>query len=216
MPVGVLGARKRYFLKRFSGLLLAFISVNLLLLSVEITPLPAAVAATPPTGFKDDLITDAVTNPTSVRFASDGRMFVAEKSGIIRVFNSVSDVGNPTVFADLSTEVYNYWDRGLLGMALDPNFPTNPYIYVLYTLDALPGENGAPGTTIPYWNDSCPTPPGANTDGCAATARPGLLPLLGGLVMAPCRQRVPCKALRWCSLLEAFNMQACGLGAGSL
>ncbi|MBN9393025.1 MAG: PQQ-dependent sugar dehydrogenase [Chloroflexi bacterium] len=195
MPVGVLGARKRYFLKRFSGLLLAFISVNLLLLSVEITPLPAAVAATLPTGFKDDLITDAVTNPTSVRFASDGRMFVAEKSGIIRVFNSVSDVGNPTVFADLSTEVYNYWDRGLLGMALDPNFPTNPYIYVLYTLDALPGENGAPGTTIPYWNDSCPTPPGANTDGCAATARLSRLTAQGN-TMVPDSEKVLISG--WC------------------
>jgi glucose/arabinose dehydrogenase len=195
MPIVVPGARKRYYLKRFSGLILTLISVNLLLLSVEITPLPEAAAATLPTGFKDDLITDAVVNPTVVRFASDGRMFVAEKSGIIRVFNSVSDVGNPTVFADLSTEVYNYWDRGLLGMALDPNFPTNPYIYVLYTLDALPGENGAPGTTIPYWNDSCPTPPGANTDGCAATARLSRLTAQGN-TMVPDSEEVLISG--WC------------------
>jgi hypothetical protein len=31
--------------------------------------------------------------------------------------------------------VYNFWDRGLLGMALAPGFPTNPYVYVLYTYD---------------------------------------------------------------------------------
>lgn len=50
-------------------------------------------------------------------------------------------------------------------MALAPNFPTDPYIYVLYTYDALPGG------TAPYWNDSCPTPPGPNTDGCIASGR---------------------------------------------
>lgn len=195
MPMVVPDARKRYFLKRLSGLIFTFILVNFLLNILDFAPVKEVSAATLPPGFSLDLITDNLTNPTSLRFASDGRMFVAEKSGIIKVFNSVSDVSNPTVFADLSTEVYNYWDRGLLGMALDPNFPTNPYIYVLYTLDARPGADGAPGTTIPYWNDTCPTPPGPNTDGCPATARLSRLTAQGN-TMVPGSEKVLISG--WC------------------
>jgi len=45
----------------------------------------------------------------------------------------------------LRTQVYNYWDRGLLGMALDPGFPVRPYVYVLYTRDAVIGEQRRAG-----------------------------------------------------------------------
>ena len=45
-----------------------------------------------------------------------------------------------TVFADLRTNVYNFWDRGLLGLALDPAFPSKPYVYVLYTYDHVLGS----------------------------------------------------------------------------
>ena len=62
-------------------------------------------------------------------------------------------------------EVDNYWDRGLLGLALDPNFPTDPYVYVLYTFDAPIGG------TAPTWSDACPTPPGPTTDGCMVSGR---------------------------------------------
>ena len=83
------------------------------------------------------------TRPTS-NSRADGRVFVAEKSGIIKVFASLTDE-SPTIFADLRTNVYNFWDRGLLGMALDPRFPTSPYVYVLYTYDAPIGG------TAPTW-----------------------------------------------------------------
>jgi uncharacterized repeat protein (TIGR01451 family) len=67
--------------------------------------------------------------------------------------------------------VYNFWDRGLLGMTLDPNFPANPSVYVLYTYDADIGGNapkyGSPGV----YSDPCPSPPGATTDGCVVSAR---------------------------------------------
>jgi hypothetical protein len=72
-----------------------------------------------------------------------------------------------TVFADLRTNVLNYSDRGLVGMALDPSFPTKPYVYVMYTYDAQIGG------TAPQWGvagqtaDSCPTP----DTGCLASGR---------------------------------------------
>jgi hypothetical protein len=79
----------------------------------------AAGAATLPDGFREEIALSGLTNPTVVRFVPDGRVFVAEKGGRIKVFDSLSDT-TPTVFADLSTNVHNFWDRGLLGMTLAP------------------------------------------------------------------------------------------------
>ena len=62
-------------------------------------------------------------------------MFVAEKSGLIKEFDSLSDTP-PRVYADLRQKVHDFWDRGLLGIALDPSFPTRSVIYALYTYDA--------------------------------------------------------------------------------
>src|SRR5919202_2841238 len=129
-----------------------------------LSPLKANAAATLPFGFQDSVVFNGLNDPTNVEFSKDGRVFVAEKSGLIKVFDNLSDT-TPTTFADLRTKVHNFWDRGLLGLALDPNFPTNPYIYVLYAYDAPIGG------TAPTWNDACPTPPGATTDGCMVSAR---------------------------------------------
>ena len=104
-------------------------------------------AASLPSGFQEQIVLSGLTAPTAVRFANHGRVFVAEKSGIIKVFDNLSDT-TPTVFADLRTQVHNYWDRGLLGLALDPQFPTNPWVYVLYTHDAaIGGHRAAVGRT---------------------------------------------------------------------
>lgn len=86
---------------------------------------PTAAQAAPIPGFSESTVFSGLTNPTVVRFASDGRVFVAEKRGVIKVFDSLTDP-TPTVFADLNVNVYNFWDRGLLGMALAPNFPSRP------------------------------------------------------------------------------------------
>ena len=98
-------------------------------------------------------------------------MFVAEKSGRIYVFDNLADT-TPTLVADLRTSVYNFWDRGLLGMALHPNFPAVPYIYVLYAYDAVPGGSaprwGAAGASE---RRAVPTPPGATGNGCVVTGR---------------------------------------------
>ena len=72
-----------------------------------------------PPGFQQSTVFTGLTQPTVVRFASDGRVFVAEKSGLIKVFASLTAT-TPTVFADLRPQVYGAYDHGLLGMALDP------------------------------------------------------------------------------------------------
>ena len=129
-------------------------------------PVAADTTAPPrlPPGFQDSLVIGGLTHPTVVRFSPDGRVFVAEKSGLLKVFSSLYAT-QPTIFADLTKNVDDYWDRGLLGMALDPGFPSKPYVYVLYAFDAPIGG------TAPTWNDGCPTPPGPNTDGCVVSGR---------------------------------------------
>src|SRR3989454_8538191 len=123
-----------------------------------------------PAVFSDSAVCTGLTNPTAVRFAADGRVFVAEKRGVIQVFDNLSDT-SPTTFADFRTNTYNFWDRGLLGLALAPTFPTDPWVYALYTYDADIGG------TAPKWgsagadSDPCPTPPGATTDGCVTSGR---------------------------------------------
>jgi glucose/arabinose dehydrogenase len=131
-------------------------------------------AATPaealPAGFTEQTIFQNLQQPMAVDFSEDGQVFVAEKSGLIKVFDGLGD-STPTVFADLRTQVYNSGDRGMMGMALAPTFPADPSVYVLYAHDA------AIGGTAPRWgtpntnDDSCPNPPGENTDGCVISGR---------------------------------------------
>jgi glucose/arabinose dehydrogenase len=143
-------------------------------LVTQIGPSPAE-ASTLPTGFRDSVVLSGLTNPTVLQFAPDGRIFVGQKNGVIKVFQSLTDT-NPVTFADLSSKVDDYWDRGLLGMALPPNFPTDPYVYVLYAYDAPIGG------TAPTWNDGCPTPPGPTTDGCLVSGRVSRLQISGNVM----------------------------------
>jgi glucose/arabinose dehydrogenase/PKD repeat protein len=139
-----------------------------------IGPSPS-VASTLPTGFRDSVVLSGLTNPTVLQFAPDGRIFVGQKNGVIKVFQSLTDT-SPVTFADLSSNVDDFWDRGLLGLALPPNFPASPYVYALYAYDA------AIGGTAPVWNDGCPTPPGPTTDGCLVSARLSRLQISGNVM----------------------------------
>jgi glucose/arabinose dehydrogenase len=67
--------------------------------------------------------------------APDGRIFVAEKAGTIRVIKNGSIL--PSTLLTL-TDVNNFGDRGLIGFTLDPNFSSNGYIYVGYTYENTP------------------------------------------------------------------------------
>jgi glucose/arabinose dehydrogenase len=168
---------------------------------------PTAAQALPP-GFQEVEVFSGLTNPTAVRFVSDGRVFVAEKSGLIKVFDSLSDT-SPTTFADLRTNVHNFWDRGLLGLALHPNFPADPYVYVLYTYDAEPGGTaprwGTPGAT----SDGCPSPPGPTDDGCVVTGRLSRLTASGNVATGP--EQVLIRD--WCQQYPSHSIGSLAFGA---
>ena len=152
--------------------------VAALLLPLRLAP-PASAAPVQP-GFNDSVVFSGLTNPTAIEFATDGRVFVAEKSGIVLVFDSLTDT-SPTVFADLRTQVHNFWDRGLLGMALHPNFPTDNRVYVLYAYDAVIGGTAPRWGTVGGTSDGCPTPPGSTTDGCVISGRLSVLTASGNV-----------------------------------
>lgn len=124
-----------------------------------------------PSGFQESTVWKGFTQPTAVRFAPDGRVFVAEKRGRIWVFDGLTDP-TPTLFAELDKNVHNFWDRGLLGLAVHPNFPATPYVYALYSLDAPIGG------TPPVFNDGCDD---ATGNGCVIGARLSRLEAAGNV-----------------------------------
>ncbi|HSC92403.1 MAG TPA: LamG-like jellyroll fold domain-containing protein [Gaiellaceae bacterium] len=138
--------------------------------SLVIAGSDSASASTPQPSFQDQVVFSGLTNPTAVQFSPDGRVFVAEKSGRVLVYDGLADP-TPTLFVDLSTNVHNFWDRGLLGLALHPDFPATPYVYVLYAHDAAIGGIAPRWGTPGVLSDPCPTPPGATADGCVVSGR---------------------------------------------
>ena len=141
----------------------------------------AAGALTYPPGFDETTLYSGLRAPTDIAFAPNGRVFVAEKSGIVKTYESVSDA-TPTVFADLRTQVHNFSDRGLLSLAIDPDFPAQPFVYVFYVRDAPIGGTaprwGSAGVTV----DPCPDDTSA---GCPASGRISRLQAGGEFMTGP-------------------------------
>jgi glucose/arabinose dehydrogenase len=185
------------------------LAISIAAIGVVLTAAASASAATYPPGFSEQVVFSGLANPTAVRFASDGRVFVAEKNGRIKVFDSLADT-TPTVFADLNVNVYNFWDRGLLGLALAPNFPTDPYVYVLYTYDhelgsAAPAPRwGTPGVL----SDPCPSPPGPTADGCMVSGRLSRLQASGNVMTGP--EQVVIED--WCQQYPSHSIGALDFG----
>jgi len=82
-----------------------------------------------PNGFTETRVASLLTSPTSLAISDDGRVFVAEENGTIRVIKNDTLLATP--FATLTTD--SRGERGLLGITLDPNFDNNHYVYVFYT-----------------------------------------------------------------------------------
>lgn len=150
--------RRRMMFAHIAGVTAAVV-IATGLSALQVPPAASATMAAVPAGFTDTAVVTGLTSPIAVSFGSDDRVFIAEKSGLIKTYDSIAD-STPTTVVDLRPKVHDYWDRGMLGLALDPAYPTRPYLYVLYSFDAF--ANG----TFPRWGDQCPTPPGPTQDGC--------------------------------------------------
>jgi glucose/arabinose dehydrogenase len=100
---------------------------------------PAVAASNFPTGFSETLLDNGLSEPTAMAFAPDGRIFVAEQGGKVRVFKDGTLLDQP--FVDLTNKVDSRGERGVLGVAFDPAFEANRYFYVYYTLAGTPAHN---------------------------------------------------------------------------
>jgi glucose/arabinose dehydrogenase len=94
----------------------------------------AAQAATLPSFFEERTLASGLTVPVDVAWAPDGRMFVAEKAGRVRVVSADGTL-QAAPLIDISGHVNNNWDHGLLGIAVDSAFATNHYLYLLYVYE---------------------------------------------------------------------------------
>jgi len=167
---------------------------------------PAAQAATYTTGgFEEQTIVSGLSRPTTMAWAPDGRMFVVEKNGMLKVVAPGAQTA--TVVADYSSEVNHYSDRGLLGLAVDSGFAQNGYLYLLYTYDLNPmmADSGSPMVsqlarvrvnsanqvterTVILGTDTsgpCPTPAPATTDAPDCIPADGTSHSIGTVRSAP-------------------------------
>jgi len=93
-------------------------------------------AATLPAGFSETQIS-GISSPTAMEIAPDGRIFVCQQGGSLRVIKNGVLLATP--FMTLSVDPAG--ERGLLGVTFDPNFPSNNFIYVYYTVSTAPKHN---------------------------------------------------------------------------
>jgi glucose/arabinose dehydrogenase len=93
----------------------------------------AQIAFNDPGFISETVATLPPFTPVGLTFAPDGRIFIWQKSGVVRIVKN--DLLLPTPFLDIQTHVNQCTDRGLLGLTLDPNFVNNGFVYLLYTLE---------------------------------------------------------------------------------
>lgn len=94
-------------------------------------------AATLPVGFTEALVSSGLSSPTAFAFAPDGRLFVCQQDGQLRVIKNGSLLATPF----LTVPVDSSGERGLLGVTFDPNFASNQFVYVYYTVNTTPRFN---------------------------------------------------------------------------
>jgi len=97
-------------------------------LGLVLGALPISAAVLPP-GFTEVQVATGLTNATAMSFSPDGRLFVCQQAGALRVISNGTLLATP--FTTVATSATG--ERGLLGVTFDPNFATNRFVYVYYT-----------------------------------------------------------------------------------
>ncbi len=87
--------------------------------------------AVTPAGFAETTYSTGLSMPTDMAFAPDGRLFVTQKMGDVRVIDTNGQLLD-TPFLTVAADAQGH--HGLLSLAFDPNFETNGYLYVFYTV----------------------------------------------------------------------------------
>jgi len=97
----------------------------------------ACSAGTFPTGFSESVVASGISSPTAMEFAPDGRLFVCQQNGQLRVIKNRVLLATP--FLTVTTDTLG--ERGLLGVAFDPGFAVNHWVYIYYTVPGSTAHN---------------------------------------------------------------------------
>jgi uncharacterized repeat protein (TIGR01451 family) len=84
-----------------------------------------------PQGFTQTIVASGLTNPVGLAFAPNGDLWIIGQRGTIWIYHSGHVLGTPAIA--LATDAPKGSEKGSLGIAFDPNFSSNGYIYVSYT-----------------------------------------------------------------------------------
>jgi glucose/arabinose dehydrogenase len=103
-----------------------------------------AAAQSLPPNFVDDVVVSNLDLPIAFTALPDGRLLIAQKGGVVRLVKN--GVLQPVPFIDLSARVNDYWDRGLIGIAADPSFATNGFVYLYYVFEHNASDFSGPKT----------------------------------------------------------------------
>src|SRR5688500_12242308 len=103
-----------------------------LFLLVQLFAVSALLAATPPADFSDTLVTN-LASPTALAFTPDGRLLITQQIGQLRVYQGDALLAAPALNLAVGDKICTNSERGMLGVAVDPNFATNHFIYLYYT-----------------------------------------------------------------------------------
>jgi len=122
-------------LSRILFITIAFCLLGIVLLSSKLSVTKVSAV---PSDFEDVVITN-VGGPTALAFTPDGRLLITTQGGQVRVYQNNTLLAAPAI--TLSRLCANS-ERGLLGIAVDPNFTVNNYVYLFYTFNK---------------NNTCPT-----------------------------------------------------------
>ena len=106
-----------------------------LAMTAALVAVPARAFAAPilPPDFADELVVSGLLQPTALAFTPDGRMLVTVQYGHMYVILPNGSM-LPTPALNLGNKICNQSERGLLGVAVDPDFTANHFVYVFYTL----------------------------------------------------------------------------------
>jgi glucose/arabinose dehydrogenase len=96
------------------------------------TPVTTSAAPPVPANFEDVAIA-SVGAPTALAFTPDGRLLITTQSGQIRIYQNGALIATPAL--NIGSRICTNSERGLLGIAVDPAFASNSFIYVYYTLN---------------------------------------------------------------------------------
>jgi glucose/arabinose dehydrogenase len=86
-----------------------------------------------PIDFEEQVVVGGLTYPTSFAFLPSGDILIGENSGVVRLYSNGQLLSTP--FIDISDQVNDYWDRGLISIAVDPDFESNGYVYLYFTYE---------------------------------------------------------------------------------